>query len=845
MMAPMKRAVPILAVLLLGGLLYYLWDDASGRSDRRGGVERGEDENRTRTGTDGDVPVTDGAALAKLIAKYGGLVVKGRAVLTRPEQPARTVKLVLRGTIADESVAVECVTGEAGAFAFPEVPRAGDFVITAGGDRIQPFEQRGLLPPGSGDLDAGELRLLRWYILRGRVVGAGGRGLKGAEVALVGSLGGGGGFSFMRMAQQASEKDPVLKRTEAAEDGSFELRLADPGRLTVRARKDGWAPHYRSNVVVGGVVPTELNLAMTRGYPVEGFVLDAAGRPVGEAAVTMWAGGRGPWSMTKEVTVTDGAGRFAFRVEPQAREYNASVAVGDHVNVGARFRVPLDNDLILRVPGGGALVGRIIDAETRQPVTNADVMVTFVKKSGSSMMMRMPDFTKVLRTDEYGRYRVTGLGNGQLLSVGVRVAGYADARLGAWMATDPTLWTKVSKLRLKPDAEVKMPDIPLMRGRVLEGQVKDKATEAPLAGATVEVSDFIMGNREVTTDANGTYRLDHVGDSVSMTVSVNGYAAHRDSPMRPQRLANEDVVRRDFALEPAGIVGGAVVTVSGDPVPHALVRLESAATGWGAWQLRAALRGLWTHADEKGRFEIPNVPLAKIMAQATAPGFDAGRSAPKTIRGDKPSTGMDVLMVAAARIEGMVRSRDRGPVANARVTVAKDPGKKADSGTQWRALSSGTIVFTDERGRFAVGDVPVGDVLVRVEAQGFATMSRRFPGVEPGQKISSANIDMAPAFTIEGKILDPDGKPYTMTWLRVRQTASPDGEVQAQLLGARIGPDGSFTVRDLAAGTYTIEVRISRFMQTEDGPPALKDLKREGIAAGTKGLILQLERAEE
>jgi len=843
----MMRAVPVLAVLVLGGLLFYLWSDPGERSGRRDAVERGTGRDEVEPGgTDGDASgLTDAATLKELIARHGALRVKAQAILTRPEAPARGLKLALRGDVAGESIAVEGFAGEDGTVAFPEVPRAGEWTITAGGDRVQPFEQGGLAAPDEGELDAGELRLDRWYFLRGRVLGAGSRGLPGAEVALVGSMGGGGrGFSFLRLARQADRENPVLVRTEAGPDGSYELRLADPGRFTVRARKEGWAPHSRSDVVVGGVVPTRLDLAMTRGFPVEGYVLDAAGRPVGDATVTLWAGRRGFFSMTKEVARTDGTGRFRFRVEPRAREYNVGASVGDHVDVSAGFRVPLAEELVLRVPGGGTLVGRIVDAETRQPIANADVLATFVKRSAGRRGWQRPDFSKVLRTDEYGRYRVTGLGGGRLQSVHVRVPGYADARLGGWMATDRELWDEVSKLRLKPAGEVRMPDIPLVRGRVLEGVVADEKTEAPLAGATVRLSDFVMGDREAVTDADGFYRFENVGARVAMTVTREGYAAHRDSPMRPHTLADEAVVRRDFALGPAGVVRGSVATKDGAPVPHALVRLVPADTGWGAWQLRIALRGLWTHADGEGRFEIAQVPPAKVRAEATAPGFDAGRSKAREVRGDKSVDGLDVVMVPAARLEGVVRGRDRGPLANARVTIAEDPGPDADAGAQWRALSGGKIAFTDERGRFAAADVPAGDVLVRVEAEGFATTSRRFRGVEPGQEIENADIEMPPAYTIEGRVLGPAGEPYAMAWLRVRQTASPDGEISSQLQGARLEPDGSFTVRDLAAGTYTVEVRVSRFMQ-QDSEPALENLTREGVTAGTKGLVLKLKRAEE
>jgi hypothetical protein len=173
--------------------------------------------------------------------------------------------------------------------------------------------------------------------------------------------------------------------------------------------------------------------------------------------------------------------------------------------------------------------------------------------------------------------------------------------------------------------------------------------------------------------------------------------------------------------------------------------------------------------------------------------------------------------------------------------VARDPGAEADTGAQWRALGEGEVAFSDTQGHYTVPAVPIGNLLLRVEADGFATGTLRIQGVQPGAEISSARLELAPAFVIAGRVVDPDGKPFGQGWIRARHTASPDGEPIAQLLGARLEEGGLFTLRNLPAGTYTVEVRVGNF----GGGSRYENLTVEGVAAGAKDLVFTLKAAAE
>ncbi|MHC4492104.1 MAG: hypothetical protein ACYTDU_10815, partial [Planctomycetota bacterium] len=594
----------LVAVALVAGLGFFLYVDATSSRQGRGPAA----EERSAAGVEG--PSADGraagdalaaaTALKELIAKYGGFHTQGRVLLTRPDGPGTDLDVRLRGLVDGTPVEVAGRTDAAGAFFLPQLPREGDYTLTVAGARIQPWRRDAIAAPGEGVLDLGELVLRRVYVLKGRVLGEGRRGLAGAQVALIGTPG--GSFSFFQAGLQAGADDPVLAQTDVDDDGRFTLELARPAIFTVRARAEGWAPQYRGDVVVGGVVDTEITLALTRGYEVVGYVLDGAGRPIADAAVALFAISRRMLSWSKELTRTDGTGRFDFVVEPRATEYTISATLKQSLNLSKQFRVPLEADLILQLPGQGVLTGRVLSARTQQPVAGAEVLLGLARNA--QLGFGMPEFGKALHTDAFGAFRVEGVGPGRVQSLTVRADGLADVRLGAFMATDPELWKRVQAIELDGAGETRLPDLALQGGRTLVGAVSEKGGRGAVAGATVELWDFLMGNRSTETDADGSYRFSGVGDRVSMIVSKTGYAPFREPPFPGFQLPEGKSVTRDFALERGGTVRGKVTTAGGAPVARALVRLRAAAAGWSSWTVALSLRDAWTHTDADGRYVL-------------------------------------------------------------------------------------------------------------------------------------------------------------------------------------------------------------------------------------------------
>ena len=105
-------------------------------------------------------------------------------------------------------------------------------------------------------------------------------------------------------------------------------------------------------------------------------------------------------------------------------------------------------------------------------------------------------------------------------------------------------------------------------------------------------------------------------------------------------------------------------------------------------------------------------------------------------------------------------------------------------------------------------------MLVRVEADKYATLTKRFPDVKPAQAIKREELTLSPAKTIIGRVVNEKGVPFTQGWLRATHTASPEGEPNTQLLSGRIERDGTLN-QFVPFGGRAWHAGVSRFEARE------------------------------
>ncbi|MEM8883695.1 MAG: carboxypeptidase-like regulatory domain-containing protein [Planctomycetota bacterium] len=841
----MSKRTPIIllavAALLVVGGLYWMSGSDSGRTDRRSRLADGR-ENATTESTTAEVETASGpqaadaATVAKLIEQYGGFTTSGAAVLTRPTAPGTDLEVLLKTNLDGHLIEGRVRTDAEGRFAIPQLPRATGYVLTIDGEAVQTFRQEVAVPTETA-VELGDLYIDRYYFLNGKVVSSSGVAVPNVEVAAILPNNGQTGFSMRGSATNAAVADYVSASTTTAGDGTFTIRLEDPGILYLRARAEGWAPHYRPDVYVGAGAETDITLSLTRGVEVAGVVLGRDGRPASEVVVSLFPNSRRWWSQVKELQTTGSDGRFSFRIEPRTNRYSVRVTPKDGVDLNRNFRLPLEEDLVIQLPGGATLKGRVIDVDTTQPIANAEIILMLRGPGGNQWVGA---YQKAIKTDSYGVFRLEGVGIDGMHSVAVSAPGYANFMGNQW--TRNAVYTSMRNVKFEDGREAELPDIPLKRGRVVEGVVRDIDTQEPIRNATVTVNDMMMGARPVQTGPDGRYRVTDIGDRVSLSVKAEGYVEQADNPWRGVELAaDQEIVQRDFELAAASGIEGRVTTGEGSPVRGALVRLQPASRGRGNWMAGMRLRELYTHTDSNGRFRIDGVPPMKVKAEATLAGFESGESGELEVVAGTDTREVDIKLVSSATLTGMVVAREGGVVEGARIVVAKDPGNDGDDRMRRRWMSQGTPVFTDSKGRFRAVDVPSGDIVLYVEAEGLAMQTMSKKGVAPGSEVKGMKVTMKPALVITGKVLNESGEPMTRAWVRATLTGPTDGESSTQATGARVREDGTFEVTRIPEGSYELEVRTWGWGENR---VEYEPLKLNGIAAGTKDVVLQLKVKE-
>ncbi len=174
----------------------------------------------------------------------------------------------------------------------------------------------------------------------------------------------------------------VIVRCDA--DGAFTLRRLPPGSYDVQAQLRGYAPALESAVSPGSDV---LRLELGEGLTLSGIVRTESGEEV--PAFNVWLGfRRGPIAVVpaRAEAFFDPEGRFAFQgLVPGA--YQVVVNAFGHApaalhNVALEER---DAEVELILDEGGAIEGRIVDAESAQGIRGAEITLETSLNDGPSV----------------------------------------------------------------------------------------------------------------------------------------------------------------------------------------------------------------------------------------------------------------------------------------------------------------------------------------------------------------------------------------------------------------------------------------------------------------------------
>lgn len=347
----------------------------------------------------------------------------------------------------------------------------------------------------------------------------------------------------------AARQEQGRSRSFSSPDGAFGIEALGPGQWQLAASTaDG---HRSAPLVVDATkADGELLLVLQRSSTVTGFVVDADGAPVDQAAVDVVAAGEEDdigWRPGDQepASSTDPSGRFVVEdVAPgalrlRARHPGFSDSEWEEITVApGEWRT----DIRITLTTGGRITGRL--DPSLSPLADRQI---------SLFSFRRTKGWRETRTDALGEFVIEGVVPQDYI-IELRPAEYGQPGFKG----TPGIRKRVSAQKGET-TEVVFGDVTAqvsVRGRITAGG-------KPRAGLAVRAipMDGEDNGEKSTTDQDGRYELTHCGPGLTRFFIQSG-----DHSIGFERLVpNEAYVDLDFEVH-AGRIAGRVVDAGGKPV---------------------------------------------------------------------------------------------------------------------------------------------------------------------------------------------------------------------------------------------------------------------------------------
>jgi len=417
----------------------------------------------------------------------------------------------------------------------------------------------------------------------------------------------------------AERVDTAYSRSTTSDQNGYFLLNLSPGTWTVRARKPGYGPP--DPVEVSLLPGQEMDLGelvlTLRRYRLEGRVATPGGDPIWNATVVA------EWEEGREITITDGEGRYGLRLSPGT--WKVTAYKDGYTSPPPTYVEVIDLDRTLDfqlVPRANLVTGQVTSGGS--PLRMARVVAT--PASGSPV--------EVL-TNSKGEYRLS-LPEGDY-AVRAEKEGYVPSKpknfsLGLGQTVGGV------NFELQPQ-EV------WVEGRTI------LADGTPLAGVRVE-----GGGAEAVSGDDGIYRLGLMPGTYTLRASKEGYLS--PEPVEVALGPGEGIGGVDFVLTPNASVLKGILTSSGLPVVGAFVEAY-----------RDGVSAAETRTGDGGGYVL-NVPPGEYVLWAFKEGFVTEPESLKVaVAPGQTRTGLDFeLREATALVQGVVSSPS-GPIRKAAVRV--------------------------------------------------------------------------------------------------------------------------------------------------------------------------------
>ena len=733
-----------------------------------------------------DVPLVLGAMISgRVTDEQGKPVASAAGTLVQPSTPP--LARAMRRMRAPEPPTFR--TGADGAFRATRLAPGEAQILTVAHTEFEPTTVGGLSLAG-GAVKAGvNVILKRGGIVTGVVKDGEGRPIAGAQAELSEAAtfrgGRGPGQAFLAVSGAGPQRH---KADPTGGDGKFTIRGVAPGEYTLTVARAGYATERVDPVKVpASGSPAPLEVRLVPGAVISGRVITKSGVGVeGYTVVAMAPGVMGPGRRaggpTAERTGPDGS--FAIEGLKPGDAYDLRLLGATGMTEAKHSVTAPATDLQLVVAGNGRITGKVLDAQSGQPVT--DFQVSYGADRGAPGGMRVAMWSALsgasgagqpvgVHSDD-GSFTLEDVGAGTW-SVLVTADGYQPAH---------TAGVTVEEGATRDGVEVR-----LSKGVALKGRVLDATSGAAVANATVSLAS--TGGRpgppgpladatsnDVTTDPAGQFELDGI--------AAGKQTLHVSHPDYTDATQTVDVKNEGASVEvrmvPGSAIGGVVISDSSQPVASATVTLsQEGGAGFGF----LAGGGQASVTDSAGLFRFDHLGSGRYSLSAS---LGSHTSAPLEVvlQSGQSQPGVTLQLQLGVTIQGTVSGLPEGMVAG--TTVGANGAN---------AYSQTTRVAAD--GRFEFDNVPPGVVNLRATAtdpSGSTRSVTKQVEATADQPVLVADLVFDQGYSLSGRVTQ-SGAP--VSGAMVFANLQGGGGRQAS---ASSDDGGAYQLTGLQQGTYTV-----------------------------------------
>lgn len=627
----------------------------------------------------------------------------------------------------------------------------------------------------------------------GRVLHADSKPAAGSTVTLLGFIG----------KPQYELND--LASTVTSADGTYSLR-SPAGRINYLSVQGDHAP-VQASLASDNAPPArnkgtiERNITLRGSHAQAGVVLNERGQPVAGASVYL---------QPNEDPQTSGIMPIVLETTSTASgEFLFSYAVAGSAVCGARVTgyapatvqadVPSSEPITLRIGNRGAtVIGTVLMKETNAPVPDLQLNLL---PSDSGQLFKLA--SQIVTTDQSGRFTFDQVSTG-------------SKRIGLLPVDPPRLGLTVPPPPEINLAEGQTTDVVLYvtAGYTLSGQVYDKKTSTPIAGAKVTASATAKSG--AVSDDYGKYSITNILVNPEAEIFLSATTAGYVIDSGPSRFGDisgiripvsPDILRveQDIPMVPTLTVSGQVVTKDDVPVRAGNVQFINL----GEIETPASV----PLADD-GTFSLNVAPGKDGYVKALADGFAPAESKVLQID-DQDVPGVKVIVSSGCTVSGVVLLPDGTPAPGAEIIQ-----RVTRSNFMGGSVSYLSVTKSDAAGKFRLTEVQ-RDVEFSARLKPYADSEYAVLTMEPAELRTDVILQLHDGTEISGRVLDIKHRPL--------ESVSVDVVGSTEKTSDRSDSNGEFALKNLREGKYNVQAT----------GPAGRTIVSD-VATGTSGLEIVL-----